>query len=108
MDTCMTVWHWANHDHWYDEGLKLSLGLIRDAGFTHINWNSDAGSSYWYAASEVDFISGTVRDAGLKTKTVHASNGVNSVAEHPWLAREDRKDIHSPHAWQRQAAVELL
>ena len=108
MDTCMTVWHWATHARWYDEGLKITLNRIRDAGFTHINWNPDAGSSYWYAASEIDFISGTIRDAGLKTKTVHASNGVNTISEHPWLACEDRKDIHSPNAWQRQAAVELL
>ncbi len=108
MDTCITVWHWSNHPRWYDEGLKETLRLIAEAGFTHINWNPDSGSSYWYAKSEIGFIADCIKNAGLKTKSVHATNGVNVVTEKPHLPKESRKDIHSPNAWQREAAVELL
>jgi sugar phosphate isomerase/epimerase len=104
----MTVWHWPNHARWYDEGLRETLREIRRAGFSHINWNPDSGSSYWYAKSEIDFIAGCIADADLETMTLHASNGVNTVPEKAFLLREDRKDIHSPNLWQRQAAVELL
>ncbi|WP_299727107.1 TIM barrel protein [uncultured Tateyamaria sp.] len=108
METCITVWHWPNHDRWYDEGLKETLRLIKKAGFTHINWNPDSGSSYWYAASEIGFIRDTINSFDLKVKTIHASNGLNPVTEKTFLARETRKDIHSPNAWQREAGAELL
>ncbi len=108
MDTCITVWHWPSHSRWYDEGLKNTLGLIASAGFTHINWNPDSGSSYWYANSEIEFIRNCIDNAGLRTQSVHATNGVNRVVEKPYLENENRKDIHSQHQWQREAAVELL
>lgn len=104
----MTVWHWQNHARWYDEGLKDTLNEIKRAGFSHINWNPDSGSSYWYAKSEIEFIRNCIEEADLKVKTIHASNGVNPATEKPFLVGESRKDIHSPNKWQREAAVELL
>ncbi|PCK78176.1 hypothetical protein CPT34_25980 [Rhizobium sophoriradicis] len=113
MDTCITVWHWATHERWYDEGIRRSLELIREAGFTHINWNPDSGSSYLLADAEIEFTCRIVAEAGLRTHSVHASNGVNPVSElahagpAPY-AMETRKNILSPHEWQRQSGVELL
>ncbi|THK36739.1 sugar phosphate isomerase/epimerase [Ensifer sp. MPMI2T] len=113
MDTCITVWHWPTHERWYDEGIRHSLDLIREAGFTHINWNPDSGSSYMLADAEIEFTRRIVAEAGLKTHSVHASNGVNSVSElaHAGpapFAQETRKNILSHHDWQRQSGVELL
>lgn len=113
MDTCITVWHWPKHERWYDEGIRHSLDLIREAGFTHINWNPDSGSSYWLADAEIEFTRQIVAAAGLKTHSVHASNGVNRVSElaHAGpapFAQETRKNILSPYEWQRQSGVELL
>ncbi|MCA1370280.1 sugar phosphate isomerase/epimerase [Bradyrhizobium sp. BRP14] len=113
MDTCMTVWHWPKHERWYDEGIRHSLDLIHEAGFTHINWNPDSGSSYMLADAEIEFTRRIVAEAGLKTHSVHASNGVNPVSElaHAGpvpFARETRKNILSRHEWQRQSGVELL
>ncbi|MDO5648798.1 sugar phosphate isomerase/epimerase [Paracoccus sp. (in: a-proteobacteria)] len=107
MDSCITVWHWPDHDRWYDEGVRQSLRMIRDAGFTHINWNPDAGSSYIYAPSEIAFIRDLVAESGLRTHSVHASNGRNRLTEMSGGA-ETRKDILSPHDWQRQAGVDLI
>ncbi|MFK0166891.1 sugar phosphate isomerase/epimerase family protein [Rhizobium sp. NPDC090279] len=113
MDTCITVWHWAKHERWYDEGVRHSLDLIREAGFTQVNWNPDSGSSYWLADAEIEFTRRIIASAGLKTHTVHASNGVNPLSEiaHAGPAtytQETRKNILSPHEWQRQSGVELL
>lgn len=113
MDTCITVWHWPKHPRWYDEGMRETLGWVREAGFTHINWNPDAGSSYMLAQAEIAFTAAMVRDAGLKVKSLHASNGRNPVSEvrtrqNATPAFEDRKDIGSVHDWQRQSGVELL
>ncbi|WP_192799678.1 sugar phosphate isomerase/epimerase family protein [Brucella anthropi] len=113
MDTCITVWHWPTQERWYDEGIRHSLDLIGEAGFTHINWNPDSGSSYSLADAEIEFTRRMIADAGLKTHTVHASNGVNRVSElaHSGpapFALESRKNILSSHEWQRQSGVELL
>lgn len=113
MDSCITVWHWPDHPRWYDEGLRQTLTWVREAGFTHINWNPDAGSSYLLAQAEIDFTAGLVRDSGLKVKSLHASNGRNRVSEvrtvrNPTPAFESRKDIGSPHDWQRQGGIELI
>ncbi|QXZ81772.1 sugar phosphate isomerase/epimerase (plasmid) [Rhizobium sp. L51/94] len=106
---CMTVWHPDHGDRWYDEGVRNSLRLIKDAGFTHINWNPDSGSSYVYAPSEIRFITEIVANAGLKTHTIHASNGRNKGTEWSYAAAlETRKDIASAHKWQREAGIDLL
>ena len=113
MDTCITVWHWPHQERWYDEGIRNSLTLIKEAGFTHINWNPNSGSSYWLADAEIEFTSEMVAEAGLKVHSVHASNGRNPVSEighnNPGpFALEMRKDFLSPHEWQRRSGVELL
>lgn len=113
MDTCITVWHWPHQERWYDEGIRNSLTLIKEAGFTHINWNPDSGSSYWLADAEIEFTSKIVADAGLKVHSVHGSNGRNPITEighkNPGpFAMEMRKDFLSPHEWQRRSGVELL
>ncbi|MDE3775659.1 sugar phosphate isomerase/epimerase [Sinorhizobium meliloti] len=111
MDTCITVWHWPTQERWFDEGIRTSLDLVRHAGFTHINWNPDAGSSYWMADAEIEFTRRIVAEAGLKVHSVHATNGRNTVSELigpvPFTF-ESRKDIRSPHEWQRLSGVELL
>ncbi|MFW8589128.1 sugar phosphate isomerase/epimerase family protein [Rhizobium beringeri] len=114
MDTCITVWHWPHQERWYDEGIRNSLTLIKEAGFTHVNWNPDSGSSYWLADAEIEFTSRIVADAGLKVHSVHASNGRNPITEighkNPGpFTMEMRKDFLSPHEWQRRrSGVELL
>jgi len=64
-ELCITVWHWPSEPRWFDDGLKKDLALIREAGFTHLNWNPDAGSSYWYTDAEIAFIARTLKEAGL-------------------------------------------
>lgn len=113
MDTCITVWHWPKHPRWYDQGMRETLCWVKEAGFTHINWNPDAGSSYMLAEAEIAFTAKMVRDSGLKVKSLHASNGRNPISEvrsrqEPVPAFENRKDIGSPHEWQRLSGVELL
>lgn len=65
MDTCITVWHFPNHPRWYDEGIRRTLAEVRAAGFSHVNWNPDAGYSYLYAPSEMAFIASLLDEAGL-------------------------------------------
>lgn len=113
MDTCITVWHWPNDARWFDEGIRRSLDAARAAGFSHINWNPDAGSSYWLGDAEIEFTARIVREAGLKAHTVHGSNGRNPVSEVRWrrgsdVGRETRKDFMSPVEWQRKSGVELI
>ncbi len=113
MDTCITVWYWPNHERWYDEGIRHTLDLVRQAGFTHINWNPDAGSSYWLAEAEIEFTRRIIAASGLKVHSLHASNGRNPISEigfkkpgrHTW---ETRKDLVSGYAWQRQSGIELV
>ena len=65
--------------------------------------------SYVYAPSEMRFIAKIVADAGLKTYTIHAANGRNARTEWGYgPAMEMRKDIASPHKWQREAGIDLL
>lgn len=113
METCITVWHWPLHERWYDEGICNTLALVKEAGFTHINWNADAGSSYWLADPEIEFTQKIIADSGLRVHSVHASNGRNPLTEinhnrgNP-LIMESRKDFMSPHEWQRRSGVELI
>jgi len=108
MDTCITVWHLPNHERWFDEGVRNSLAAIRAAGFTHVNWNPDAGYSYVYAPSEIDHIATMLQGAGLRAWSVHGSHGKNTVSEVGRPFAETRKDFVSPHEWQRQAGLHLV
>lgn len=113
MDTCITVWQWPEQERWYDEGIRRSLQLISEAGFTHINWNPDSGNSYMLSEAEISFTADMVRASGLKVKSVHGSNGRNPISEVRWrkdgsIGRETRRDILSPHEWQRESGVELV
>lgn len=101
------------HQRWYDEGMRESLAWVREAGFTHINFTTDGGSSYMFSAPEIDFTAKMVRDAGLKVKSLHGSNGRNGVLEvsslqDPTPVMESRRDIGSAHEWQRLSGIELL
>lgn len=108
MQTCITVWHLPNHARWFDEGIRHTLALVRAAGFTHVNWNPDAGYSYVYATSEMDHIAAMLEEAGLKAWSVHGSHGKNSVSEVGAPFVEVRKDFLSPVEWQRQAGLDLV
>lgn len=108
MDTCITVWHLPNAPRWYDEGMRRTLSQVRAAGFTHVNWNPDAGYSYVYAPSEMAFIAGMLDEAGLRAWCVHGSHGKNGVTENCAPYAETRKDFLSPHEWQRQAGLDLV
>ena len=113
MDTCITVWPMPKHPRWYDEGMRESLTWVREAGFTHINYTIDGGSSYMFSTYEIDFTADMVRDAGLKVKTLHGSNGRNHILEvasrkDATPVMESRRDIGSVHEWQRLGGVELL
>ncbi|KPP86633.1 MAG: Xylose isomerase-like TIM barrel [Rhodobacteraceae bacterium HLUCCA08] len=113
METCITVWPTPKHPRWYDEGMRESLGLIREAGFTHVNFTTDGGSSYMFSGPEINFTARMIHDAGLKVKSLHASNGRNGILE--VSSRQDRtpvmetrRDIGSPHEWQRLSGIELV
>jgi len=108
METCITCWYLPNHPRWYDEGIRHTLNEIRAAGFTHVNWNPDAGYSYVYAPSEMDFIARMLDDAGLRAWCVHGSHGKNGVTEVGGGMMETRKDFLSPHEWQRKAGLDLI
>lgn len=108
MDTCITVWHLPNHERWFDEGIRHSLHGIREAGFTHVNWNPDAGYSYVYASSEMDHIAAMLDEAGLKAWSIHGSHGKNKVSEVGAPFVETRKDFLSPVEWQRLAGLDLI
>lgn len=108
MDTCITVWHFPNHPRWYDEGIRRTLAEVRAAGFSHVNWNPDAGYSYLYAPSEMAFIASLLDEAGLRAWCVHGSHGKNGVTENCAPYPETRKDFLSAHEWQRQAGLDLV
>lgn len=113
MDTCITVWQWPQEERWYDEGVRQSLRLISEAGFTHINWNPDSGNSYMLSGAEIAFTADMVHASGLKVKSLHGSNGRNPISEVRWrkdrrTGMETRRDILSPHEWQRRSGVELV
>ena len=108
METCITCWHLPNHPRWFDEGIRHSLNEIRLAGFSHVNWNPDAGYSYVYADSEMDHVAGMLDAAGLKAWSVHGSHGKNTVSEVGTPHTETRKDFLSPNEWQRQAGLDLI
>lgn len=112
-ETCITIWHWPDHPRWFEEGVRASLRHAKSAGFTHINWNADAGSSYLLSQSEIALTAQMIRDAGLKVHSVHAAHGRNPISEVRWkrgpdVGRETRKDFLSPVDWQRQSGVELI
>lgn len=106
--TCATAWYWPTHERWYDEGIRRSLMRSKEAGFTHVNWNCDAGYSYIYAPSEIAFIAEMLADVGLTAWAVHGSHGKNSTTEVGGGCFETRKDFLSPNEWQRQAGVDLI
>lgn len=106
--TAITAWHWPTHERWFDEGVRRSLAQMKAAGFTHVNWNCDAGYSYVYSPSELEFISEIVDHAGLKAWAIHGSNGRNPTTEVGGGCLEARKDFLSPHEWQRRAGVDLI
>ncbi len=108
MDTCITVWHWPTHERWFDDGMRRSLRWIAEAGFTHVNWNPDAGYAYVYAPSEIAHIADMLAEAGLKAWSIHGANGRHPVSEVGTPYRELRKDFLSPVEWQRQAGLELI
>lgn len=104
----MTLWYDPDHPNWFNAGLKSDLRLIREAGFTHINWNPDAGSSYMYAMSEMIHIAEIIDDADLKVKTIHGANGRHHVMEIDSFFQDRRKDYVSPLECFRQAGIELI
>ena len=112
-ETCITIWHFPTHERWFDEGTRRSLRLIAEAGFTHVNWNCDAGHSYIYAPSEIEFIGQLLEESGLRAWSIHGSNGQSNVSE--VISRdarscvlETRKNFLSPIEWQRQAGLDLI
>ena len=108
MDTCITIWHWPTHERWFDDGVRRSLRWIAEAGFTHVNWNPDAGYAYVYAPSEIDHIADMLAEAGLRAWSIHGANGRHPVSEVGAPYRELRKDFLSPIEWQRQAGLDLI
>lgn len=113
VETCITVWPMPKHPRWYDEGMRESLAWVREAGFTHINFTTDGGSSYMFSAAEINFTALMVRESGLSVKSLHGSNGRNRILEvssqqDATPVMESRRDIGSIHEWQRLSGVELV
>lgn len=108
MQSSMTIWYNPNHPEWYDGGIREGLDAIRRAGFTHINWNPDAGSSYIYSRGEMEHIADLIRGAELGVKTLHAAHGHHRVMEISSPHLDRRKDFTSPLEWRRRAGIELV
>mgnify|MGYP006282642991 CR=1 FL=1 len=104
----MTIWYEPSHSEWYDAGIADSLKMIRDAGFTHVHWNPDAGSSYFYAPSEINHIAELISEAGLRAKSLHAAHGLHHVSERKSPHIDRRKDFTSAVEWRRKAGVDLI
>ncbi|MCF6336120.1 MAG: sugar phosphate isomerase/epimerase, partial [Spirochaetales bacterium] len=80
----------------------------KNAGFTHINWNPDAGCSYMYGPSEMKHIAEMIESAGLLVKSIHAAHGHHHIMEISSSYQDKRKDITSFVPWRREAGVELV
>ena len=104
----MTIWYDPDHPNWFDEGIQGDLRLIREAGFTHINWNPDAGSSYMYSMSEMMHIKESIEKADLRVKTIHGANGCHHIMEIQSHYQDRRKDFISPRECFRQTGIELV
>lgn len=104
----MTIWYEPSHPEWYDGGIVRSLKMIRDAGFTHVHWNPDAGTSYMYSPSELAHIADVIGEAGLAAKSLHAAHGLHYISEKPSPHMDRRKDFTSGVEWRRQAGVDLI
>lgn len=104
----MTIWYEPSHLTWYDEGVYENLVAVKEAGFTHINWNPDAGSSYLYAEAEMDHFKDMLDEVELGVKTIHAAHGHHYVMEITSPHIDRRKDITSDRPWRQQAGIELV
>lgn len=104
----MTIWYNPQHSEWYDQGITESMKMIKNAGFTHVNWNPDAGSSYIYSSSEMDHIRLQINQAGLKSCSLHAAHGIHNVMEITSHALDHRKDFTSSVEWRRLAGMDLI
>lgn len=109
MQAAMTIWYEPSFPEWYDAGIARDLAMIKAAGFSHVNWNPDAGTSYLYAEAEMHHVRELIDAAGLTPRSLHAAHGHHYVTEVPTSPyREGRKDFTSPVEYRRQAGVELL
>jgi sugar phosphate isomerase/epimerase len=80
--------------------IKNTLTRIAQAGFSHIHWCHEFGSSYIYSNYEMFQIKEWCDELGLKTKGVHASVGEGKSTGLKYYASENE--------YNRLAGVELV
>lgn len=98
------------------ESMDLQLGKLAKAGVTHVHWAYDWDFEYIYSQWEMIQIKELLDKHQLKVKGVHATEGntrCRVIDGNPiFLNRnrmiDNRKDITSPHEFNRLAGVELV
>lgn len=98
------------------ENMKAQLRKLSEAGVTHVHWAYDWDYEYSYSQWEMIQIKELLDKYDLKVKGIHATEGNtrcrvidgNPVFLNRTRMRDNRKDITSPHEYNRLAGVELV
>lgn len=110
MDSCINLRHWFKQPRWFDEGLRETIDLVKEAGFTHVHWSPDGGTSNLISPYEMEFTANMLKDSGLKVTSLHGANGRSVVRQGANSAGhlDTRRDFSSHHEWQRLGGVDLI
>jgi sugar phosphate isomerase/epimerase len=98
------------------ESMDLQLSKLQKAGIRYIHWSYDWDFEFMYTRPEMLQIKYLLHKYGMKIKGVHATEGntrcriVNGqpVFLNRRRMRDNRKDITSPHEFNRLAGIELV
>jgi len=98
------------------ENMDQQLGKLAQEGVTHVHWAYDWDYEYLYSQWEMIQIKELLDKHNLKVKGVHATEGNtrcrvidgNPVFLNRIRMVDNRKDITSPHEYNRLAGVELV
>lgn len=98
------------------ENMNMQLEKLSNAGVTHVHWAYDWDFEYLYSQWEMLQIKEMLEKYQLKVKGVHATEGNtrcrvingNPVFLNRTRMLDNRKDITSPHEYNRLAGVELV
>lgn len=98
------------------ENMDQQLEKLAKAGISHVHWAYDWDFEYIYSVWEMLQIKELLEKHGLKVKGVHATEGNTRCrvidGKPVFLNRtrmlDNRKDITSPHEYNRLAGVELV
>lgn len=98
------------------ENMEQQLAKLAKAGVSHVHWAYDWDFEYIYSKWEMLQIKGLLEKYCIKVKGVHATEGNTRCrvidGKPVFLNRtrmpDNRKDISSPHEYNRLAGIELI